>query len=81
MLMVCSSKPLLYLHPLQFISPMTSSHLALSLALELLRLALGLALKLLCLSLCLSSHLVRLALGLSSGLGNGLLDGAGNFLC
>jgi hypothetical protein len=29
----------------------------------------------------LSSHLVRLALGLSSGLGNGLLDGAGNFLC
>jgi hypothetical protein len=29
----------------------------------------------------LSSHLVRLALGLSGGLGDGLLDGASNFLC
>jgi hypothetical protein len=58
-----------------------SLHLALSLTLELLRLALSLALELLRLSLGLASHFVRLALGLAGGLGDGLLDGVGDFLC
>lgn len=60
---------------------MTSLHLALSLALELLGLALGLALKLLSLALSFAGHLLCLALGLAGGVGGGFLDGASDFLC
>ena len=59
----------------------TALHLALGLALELLCLALGLTSELVGLSLGLASHLVCLALSLASGLGDGLLDGASDFLC
>lgn len=44
-------------------------------------LALGFTSHLVCLSLGLAGHLVRLTLRLASGLGDGLLDGASDFLC